>query len=103
MTEDEDNRKKNDDMTVGILTVYDRQTASSPVINVPGGIDFNPNHLNLKERGEEVDINFTNLPMIQPETVNGITPVIFSIVPITNFPFLLGISQEDSQQLSHLP
>ena len=58
--------------------------------NIPGGIDFNANNLNLKKQGQIPDFNFTNSMNIQPHTVNGITPVIINITPIVNFPLLLG-------------
>ena len=66
------------------------KSGSSPITQDYGGIDFNANNLNLKEQGQVIDINFTNLLNIQPNTVNGVTPVIINITPITNFPLLLG-------------
>jgi hypothetical protein len=71
----------------------------------PGGIDFNANNLNLKEQGQPTAIHF-NLEKfrdIQPEEINGVLPIIINITPVTNFPFLLGFSQETKEeQLSHL-
>ncbi|MCK5342003.1 MAG: HEAT repeat domain-containing protein, partial [Candidatus Heimdallarchaeota archaeon] len=81
--------------------------ASSPIDsvipdnkNIPGGIDFNANNLNLKEQGQAADINFTNFPAIEPNRVNGITPVIINITPIINFPLLLGESEEQLDEFS---
>ncbi len=71
----------------------------------PGGIDFNSNNLNLKEQGQgdEFNFSFDKLQNIQPNAVNGILPVIINITPVTNFPALLGLSQDDeSEQLSQL-
>jgi len=83
----------------------DNRGGSSPIVSQgkeekPGGIDFNPNNLNLKEQGQAIDINFTNIPNIQPDTVNGVTPVIINITPVVNFPLLLGESEEQSDDFS---
>ena len=73
----------------------------------PGGIDFNANNLKINVRGQEIQFTVPeNLQGIQPDSVNGITPVIINITPITNFLPLLGISdkkESDNQQLSRLP
>ena len=64
--------------------------------------DFNVNNLNLKEHGQILDFNFTNSMDIQPNTVNGITPVIINITPITNYPLLLGLSEDIESQITTL-
>ena len=77
----------------------------APKKQTPGGIDFNASNLNLREQGQNNDINFSleNLKNIEPATVNGILPVIISITPVTNFPLLLGLSHdENEEQLTHL-
>lgn len=65
-----------------------------------GGIDFNANNFNLKEQGQKVDINFSldSLQNIEPAKVNGILPVIINITPVTNFPLLLGLSQDKKEE-----
>jgi len=70
------------------------------VVANPGGIDFNPNSLNLTEQGEKIEINLPslNLQDIQSNTIDGILPVIINITPITNFPMLLGISEESEEE-----
>jgi len=61
--------------------------ASSPI----GGIDLNANHLDLNAEGQIMNTplpvnlqNFNNTPF------DGFAPVIFEIVPISNFPLRLG-------------
>ncbi|MDO8580133.1 MAG: hypothetical protein Q7S13_01470 [Candidatus Omnitrophota bacterium] len=70
----------------------------------PGGIDFNAKNLNLKEQGQGQEINFSldSLQNIQPDQVNGILPVIINIVPVTNLPLLLGLSQDNEEKISKL-
>jgi len=67
---------------------------SSPLIK--GGIDFNPNNLNLQTQG--VDYNVPIDPQLLEELtstpLDGLTPVIFQIVPVTNLPLLLGIADQ---------
>jgi len=76
---------------------------AAPITADYGGIDFNPNNLNLSEQGQASDINFTNFPDIQPDRVNGIIPVIINITPIINFPLLLGgYEAGESQEISYL-
>ena len=61
-----------------------------------GGIDFNAKNLNLTEEGDDpIQFDFPDLGM-DPAQINGITPVILNIAPITNLPLLLGlINRED--------
>jgi len=71
----------------------------------PGGIDFNPTNLNLEQKGKNVGFQFNNksLQNINPDSIQGIVPVIINITPIINFAPLLGeIESEDSMQLSSL-
>lgn len=58
----------------------------------PGGIDFNAGHLNMSASRQGSSIRFTDLPNIPPGSVNGLTPVIINITPLTNFPLLLGFN-----------
>ena len=55
-----------------------------------GGIDFNAGNLTLNKQGQVSNINFTDFPIINPNNINGITPVIINITPITNFPVYLS-------------
>lgn len=56
-----------------------------------GGIDFNPQHLELESEGNKIDFI---LPVNAAESeniiVNGLIPVIFKITPIESLPVLLG-------------
>jgi hypothetical protein len=85
--------------------------ASSPVsdqkitgiADVPGGIDFNPNNLNLSEEGQRFDFDSLDFPGILPDAVNGIRPVIINITPVVNFPVLLGLAvKEEEERLTRL-
>jgi hypothetical protein len=57
----------------------------------PGGIDLNPNNLNLKEQGQGGKLNFSfkNLYKIKPDNVNGVLPVITNISTVVDFSSLL--------------
>ena len=72
--------------------------------SAPGGIDFNADNLNLKEQGQKTDINFSfdDFQNIEPTNVNGILPVIINITPVTNFPLLIGLSQEKKEENNHI-
>ena len=66
-----------------------------------GGIDFNPNMLELQTQGAGIDFDIPIDPQaIQSIQIDGFSPVIFQIVP-TNLPLLLGIlDNKDQHQLS---
>jgi len=89
-----------------INILKDNAMVSSPSDVKTGGIDFNANNLNMKFEGEEIKFSIpAGFQGIQPNHVNGLTPVIINIVPITNFTLLLGLSdriKSDNQQLSQL-
>ena len=79
--------------------------AASPLSETPGGIDFNPNTLNLAQQGQPINFTMDNsmLQNLQSSSVYGIQPVIINIAPITNFMPLLGmVDSEDEQQLSQI-
>jgi len=71
--------------------------ASSPLDSVknPGGIDLNPNNLNLQTQGKSFDFQ---LPLdsidLQNIRIDGFTPVIINVAPLTNLPLLLGLVEE---------
>ncbi|VAX35549.1 hypothetical protein MNBD_UNCLBAC01-2160 [hydrothermal vent metagenome] len=67
-----------------------------------GGIDFNPNRMNIEERGQGVKFDIPLMDMTgSPITIEnlqnatGFEPMIINITPITNLPFLLGLDSED--------
>ena len=67
----------------------------------PGGIDMNPNKLNLQTQGQGVEFNLPFDPnRLDQIPINGLTPVIFEITPVTNLPLLLDLADDESKQLS---
>ena len=71
-----------------------------------GGIDFNSNNVNLIEQGDKFQIDFsaTGLETLNPESINGILPVIINISPLPSVLPLLGLGQkkEEEFKLSYL-
>ena len=69
----------------------------------PGGIDFNPSQLNIETRGQGIDFNAPIDPQmlenLERVPVDGFTPFIFQITPVTNFPLLLGIEESDEESM----
>ncbi|MFH1359902.1 MAG: AarF/UbiB family protein [Candidatus Omnitrophota bacterium] len=60
-----------------------------------GGIDLNPNILELQTQGAGVDFSIPIDPQsIQSIQIGGFSPVIFQIVP-TNLPLLLDLSEDE--------
>lgn len=77
-------------------------TDSAQIDDPVGGIDFNPSNLTIESQGKMDELNVP-LYLQSPENINinGLTPVIFQIIPVNSLPMLLGINQEESQnQLS---
>ncbi|MCK5012361.1 MAG: LysM peptidoglycan-binding domain-containing protein [Candidatus Omnitrophica bacterium] len=77
-------------------------TVSSPVQASPeyGGIDFNPNNINLNEQGDKMRINFSaaGLQNLNPESINGILPVIINISPLPSILPLLGLAPQREEE-----
>jgi len=73
------------------LQVDNAQLTSSSM-EIPGGINLNPEMLNLKEHGQAIEftLNNTAINNIQAHLVYGISAIIINIIPITNFSPLLG-------------
>ncbi len=69
--------------------------ASSGVGNV-GGIDLNPAGLDLETQGEDFTFNVPLDPAIlqslQNQPLEGLSPTIVRIVPISNLPLLFGVN-----------
>ena len=66
-----------------------------------GGIDLTRKKINLETQGQGVEFNLPFDPNhLDQIPINGLTPVIFQITPITDLPLLLGLADEDSKQLS---
>ena len=76
-----------------INTVRDRTQTENP-----GGIDLNPDMLELQTQGAGVDFNIPFDPQaIQSIQIDGFSPVIFQIVP-TNLLLLLGVSEYEIER-----
>ena len=73
-----------------------------------GGIDFNPDEMDLMESGEAFNFALDNsmLQTLEPDAVHGIRSVIINITPVLDYLPLLGLSdegeQEERQQLSRM-
>jgi len=64
-----------------------------------GGIDLNPELLDIQTSGQGIDFDIPFDPQaIQSIQIDGFSPVIFQIVP-TNMPLMLGVSESDQDQL----
>ena len=73
----------------------------------PGGIDFsavggsasggNPNNI-LQTQGQGINIPPFDPAQFEGVTIEGFTPVIFSITPITNLPLILGAAEDSNLQ-----
>jgi triosephosphate isomerase len=82
----------------------DQRVGSSPVNqdNLKGGIDFDPALLDLKikrdEKGIPLPLNMQPVDTIERQ-IQGIIPVIINVVPVRSVPMLLGISEQEAQDL----
>jgi len=100
--------QKNKEMISEDLSMISgNKKTASPIAN-PGGIDFTPDTLPLETRGEGVewDIPFSGIPCMDTtdeglceelntaalENINGVTPVIFQMVPLQNINLFLGLT-----------
>ena len=67
----------------------------------PGGIDLTRKRLNLQTQGEGIEFNLPFDPNnLEKIPINGLTPVIFQITPVTDLPLLLGLAEEHPETLS---
>ncbi len=69
-----------------------------------GGIDFNPEFMEIRRQGPGVDIPVPENPNGWNDVeIDGLTPFIFNIVPVPNIQMLLGErKKEQSQKISKL-
>jgi len=63
-----------------------------------GGIDFNPQNMDLNVDGDQMEINFPPDSDYNGMVVDGFIPVIINISPVNNIPMLLGEGQTDPQE-----
>ncbi len=63
-----------------------------------GGIDLDPTDLNIQEQGTEIKINVPaiDLKTLENMNINGFTPIIIQIVPITNLPLIPGVQKKEA-------
>jgi hypothetical protein len=64
-----------------------------------GGIDLNPNQFELESSGDtsQIKMNFSE-EQLSTMPSQGFYPRIIQISPVTNLPFLLGVSKENNEQ-----
>ncbi|MFT5387773.1 MAG: hypothetical protein ACI9E5_000908 [Candidatus Omnitrophota bacterium] len=78
-----------------------RKREDAAAITPLGGIDFNADALDLRVEGESFNFegeSFNSID-IDPSSIQGATPVIINITPITNFAPLLGAVSRDKELL----
>ena len=72
---------------------------SSPLQNNPGGIDFNPDYLDIQTQGNGLNVlSPLNMEAMENIEINGLVPFIFSITPVTNLPLLMGAIKEEEEE-----
>ena len=83
-----------------VMSDENGDVSSSPVQDI-GGIDFNPNTLNLSEQGQALNFTIDNsmFQNLQPNSVYGIQPTIINITPVINFTPLLGLERQREEGL----
>ena len=63
-----------------------------------GGIDMNPNNLDLDVGGDEIKLDFTSdSQVLNNIRVDGYIPVIINVAPIKNIPLLIGKLEEEPE------
>jgi len=83
------------------VVMADHAMAVSSPVEAPGGIDLNPNNIDIQIQGNGIDFNIP-LDSIQFQNVNfdGLVPVIINVLPVTNLNLLLGKSEVQSDEYS---
>ncbi len=67
-------------------------------VEPPGGIDFNPHKLNLETKGTKTKFNLPeDVPDFNNTTIDGLTPVIIQVIPVSNLPLWLGLNEEEQK------
>jgi len=62
-----------------------------------GGIDLNPNMINMDVSGDTIQYDLPTSPeQIENMQINGLVPVIMNIAPVSNLPLLLGTTQKEN-------
>ena len=66
------------------------------ITNDVGGIDLNPEMLDLNTQSHNIDFNVpVNLQELENMPINGLTPVIINIAPIMNINMLFGAEEDE--------
>jgi len=72
-------------------------SATSPLSFDKGGIDFNPDYLEIQTEGNSVNVSSPlNIEAMKNIEFNGLVPFIFSITPINNLPLLFGVKKDEN-------
>jgi len=83
-----------------------KNVGADNALTAPGGIDFNPDKMDLTTQGNGMDLNFReiNLNVIDPAMIFGIQPVIIEIIPINliDIPMILGVAQKHQNPTADL-
>ncbi|MCK5342024.1 MAG: hypothetical protein KAR20_01400 [Candidatus Heimdallarchaeota archaeon] len=84
------------------LFLIQKDIASSPIRENDGvgGIDFNPNIMEIESSGrnEEFIFEFDNQRNVTTD-INGLVPIIINVTPVTNIPLLLGESENKPEAI----
>ena len=73
------------------LFMREHSMLSKGGIKKKGGIDLNPNILDLQSLGERMELDFSLDPQqIEAINIDGLFPFIINIAPVTSLNLLLG-------------
>ena len=88
------------DTQTGLISraVGDRSVLSPNRQEEVGGIDLNPNLLELQIEGDRLELNVPiDTGTIEPVQIEGLLPVIINVTPITNLPLILGAAPSEPE------
>lgn len=71
-----------------------QSTLENPSLESPGGIDFNPDKLNLNTSGKAVAFNIDPAMLQRMQNAPGLNPIIVGVHPLDSLPAFLGASSE---------
>jgi len=101
---DKEKRFENMDILLSEIMAEAGQSSSPVERDDIGGIDMNPNNLNLQTQGGRFDLKLPlNSIDLQNIRIDGFTPVIINVTPLTNLPLLLGlVDDEDTEDTENV-
>ena len=83
----------------GEVEVTDSDPGLKVEEDLKGGIDLNPTYLNLKTDREQEGFSIPiNTELLQNIRIDGLSPVIIRITPVTNLPLILGVTAKEAEQ-----